>query len=156
MFEVLLTLVAVGIFLFLVIKGVVSIVRGVMLLFLAFLAYYLILSYPPNSSSEYSQRLFGNFLKAPADTIKNIFYDLEISNVTKYDDKLIIFVKNEGILPLYGFNVKIDDKDVEIIKNIIILLPSREGSIEVKWKENNYYKIEIVASGAKDTYISPL
>ncbi|MDT7858822.1 MAG: hypothetical protein RQ930_02120 [Candidatus Aenigmarchaeota archaeon] len=156
MFEALLTLIAVGIFLFLVIKGVVSIVRGVMLLFFAFLAYYLILSYLPNSSSEYSQRLFGNFLKAPADTIKNIFYDLEISNVTKYDDKLIIFVKNEGILPLYGFNVKIDDKDVEIIKNIIILLPSREGSIEVKWKENNYYKIEIVASGTKDTYISPL
>jgi Ca2+/Na+ antiporter len=155
MFEALLTLIAVGIFLFLVIKGVVSIVRGVMLLFLAFLAYYLILSYLPNSSSEYSQRLFGNFLKAPADTIKNIFYDLEISNITRYDDKLIIFVKNEGILPLYGFNVKIDDKDVEIIKNIIILLPSREGSIEVKWKEN-YYKIEVVASGAKDTYISPL
>jgi Ca2+/Na+ antiporter len=156
MFEALLTLIAVGIFLFLVIKGVVSIVRGIMLLFLAFLAYYLILSYLPNSSSEYSQRIFGNFLKAPTDKIKNIFYDLEISNITKYDDKLIIFVKNEGILPLYGFNVKIDDKDVEMIKNIIILLPNREGSIEVKWKENNYYKIEIVASGAKDTYISPL
>jgi Ca2+/Na+ antiporter len=155
MFETLLTLIAVGIFLFLVIKGIVSIVRGLMLLFLAFLAYYLILSYLPNSSSEYSQRFFGNFLKAPADTLKNIFYDLEISNITKYDDKLIIFVKNKGILPLYGFNVKIDDKHVEIIKNIIILLPSREGSIEVKWK-GNYYKIDVVASGAKDTYISPL
>jgi Ca2+/Na+ antiporter len=155
MLEALLTLIAVGIFLFLVIKGVVSIVRGVMLLFLAFLAYYLILSYIPNFSSNQSQRLLGNFLKAPVDTIKDIFYDLEISNITKYDDKLIIFVKNEGILPLYGFNVKIDDKNVEIIKNIIILLPSREGSIEVKWK-GNYYKIEVVASGTKDTYLSPL
>jgi hypothetical protein len=155
MFETLLTLVALVIFLLLVIKGIASIVRGIILLFLAFLAYYLISSYIPNFSSVSPLQPLGNFLKMPIGTIKNVFYDLEISNITKYDDKLIIFVKNEGILPLYGFNVKIDDKDVEITKNIIILLPKREGSIEVKWK-GNYYKIEVVATGAKHTYISPL
>jgi len=153
MIEAILGILIVGALIFLLIKAVGNILKGIFLIFLAFLIYYifssLIQPLVPNLQP------IGNFLMAPIDKVKSIFYNIEIVAATQSKEGLVIVVKNNGLLPLTNFNVRIDGKDAKVINNISILLPKQVGVIEVDWT-GKYSKIEVFSKEAKATYISPL
>jgi hypothetical protein len=153
MIETILGVLIVGIFIFLIFKAVGNILKGVFLIFLAFLIYYIFSS--SIQSLVPSLQPIGNFLKAPIDKVKSIFYNIEIVAVTRSKEGLIIVVKNNGLLPITNLNVKIDGKDAKVINSIGILLTKQVGVIEVDWT-GNYSKIEVFNKEVKATYISPL
>jgi len=154
MIEIVLGILIAGILIFLLIKAIGNILKGMFLLFLAFLIYYFLISSLP--SLNFSLQPIGNFLRAPIDRVKNIFYNLEIVTVSNSKNNLLIIViKNNGFLPLSHFNVRIDGKEVKIINNINILLPKQIGVLEIDWN-GNYSKIEVFAKETRATFISPL
>jgi hypothetical protein len=153
MIETILGILIVGFLIFILIKAVGSILRGIFLIFLAFLIYYLLSSSIQSLAPSFQP--IGNFLKIPIEKVKNIFYNIEIVAVTQSKESLIIVVKNNGLLPLRDFNVRIDGKDAKVISNISVLLPKQVGVIEVDWK-GNYSKIEVFNKEVKATYVSPL
>jgi hypothetical protein len=153
MIEAILGILIIGALIFLLIKAVGNILKGIFLIFLAFLIYYIfsssIQSLVPNLQT------IGNFLMAPIDKVKSIFYNIEIVAATQSKEGLVIVVRNNGLLPLTNLNVKIDGKDAKVISNISVLLPKQVGVIEVDWK-GNYSKIEVFNKEVKATYVSPL
>jgi hypothetical protein len=153
MIETILGIFAIGFLLFLLLKAIGNILKGLLLLFLVFFIYYFLsFSLPSlNPSLQY----FGNFLKLPINKMKSFFYNLEIVTVTQSKEGLVIVIRNNGILPLSNFNVKIDEKDAKIISNINILLPKQMGALEVEWKDS-YSKVEVFTKETKAIYISPL
>jgi hypothetical protein len=153
MIETILGVLIVGIFIFLIFKAVGNILKGVFLIFLAFLIYYIFSS--SIQSLVPSLQPIGNFLKTPIDKVRSIFYNIEIVAATQSKEELVIVVRNSGLLPITTLNVKIDGKDAKVINNISILLPKQVGVIEVDWK-GNYSKIEVFNKEVKATYISPL
>jgi len=153
MIETILGILIAGIFIFLVFKAVGNILKGLFFIFLAFLIYYLFSS--SIQSLVPSLQPIGNFLKAPIDKAKSIFYNIEIVAVTRSKEGLIIVVKNSGLLPITNLNVNIDGKDAKVISNISFLLPKQVGVIEVDWSRG-YSKIEVFNKEVKATYISPL
>ena len=153
MIEAILGILIVGALIFILIKAVGNILKGIFLIFLAFLIYYLFSS--SIQSVFPSLQPIGNFLKTPIDKVKSIFYNIEIVAATQSKESLIIVVKNNGLLPLRDFNVRIDGKDAKVISNISVLLPKQVGVIEVDWK-GNYSKIEVFNKEVKATYVSPL
>jgi hypothetical protein len=153
MIETILGIFVIGILLFLLFKAIGSILKGLLLLFLVFFIYYF-LSFSLLSLNP-SLQYFGNFLKLPINKMKSFFYNIEIVTVTKSKEGLVIVIRNNGILPLSNFNVKIDEKDVKIISNINILLPKQMGVLEVEWKDS-YSKVEVFTKETKSIYISPL
>jgi hypothetical protein len=153
MIEAILGILIVGALIFILIKAVGNILKGIFLIFLAFLIYYLFSS--SIQSLVPSLQPIGNFLKTPIDKVKSIFYNIEIVAVTQSKEDLVIVVRNSGLLPLTTLNVKIDGKDAKVINNISILLPKQVGVVEVDWK-GNYYKIEVFNKEVKATYVSPL
>jgi len=153
MIETILGILIVGVLIFILIKAVGNILKGIFLIFLAFLIYYLFSS--SIQSLAPSLQPIGNFLKTPIDKVKSIFYNIEIVAATQSKEILIIVVKNNGLLPLGDFNVRIDGKDAKVISNISVLLPKQVGVIEVDWK-GNYSKIEVFNKEVKATYVSPL
>ena len=153
MIEAILGVLILGILIFLVTKAIGNIFKGLLLIFLAFLIYYLF-----SSSLQSLTPIFqpiGSFLKAPIDKIKSVFFNLEIVAVTQSKEGLVIVVRNTGILPLSNFNVKVDGKDAKIVSTIGILLPRQAGVIEVEWEEG-FHKIEVSTREAKAIYIPPL
>jgi len=153
MIGTILGLIIAGILIFLLIKAIGNIFKGILFILLAFLIYYLF------SSSIYSLvssfQPVGNFLKTPVDKIKSFFYSFEIVTASKSKEGLAIVIRNNGILPLSDFNVKIDGKETKVINNIGILFPRQIGIIEVDWK-GEYNIIEVSTKERKITYISPL
>jgi hypothetical protein len=153
MIEAILGILIVGVLIFVLIKAVGNILKGIFLIFLAFLIYYLFSS--SIQSVFPSLQPIGNFLKIPIEKAKSIFYNIEIIAATQSKESLIIVIKNNGLLPIRDFNVIIDGKDAKVISNIGVLLPKQVGVIEVDWK-GNYYKIEVFNKEVKATYVSPL
>jgi len=153
MIETILGILIVGVLIFILIKAVGNILKGIFLIFLAFLIYYLFSS--SIQSLAPSLQPIGNFLKTPIDKVRSIFYNIEIVAATQSKEILIIVVKNNGLLPLGDFNVRIDGKDAKVISNISVLLPKQVGVIEVDWK-GNYSKIEVFNKEVKAIYVSPL
>ena len=153
MIETILGILVLGVLIFILIKAVGSILKGIFLIFLAFLIYYLFSS--SIQSLVPSLQPIGNFLKTPIDKARSIFYNIEIVAATQSKEELVIVVRNSGLLPLTTLNVKIDGKDAKVISNISVLLPKQVGVIEVDWK-GNYSKIEVFNKEVKATYVSPL
>jgi hypothetical protein len=153
MIEAILGILITGFLAFILIKAVGNILKGIFLIFLAFLIYYFFSS--SIQSLVPSLHPIGNFLKAPIDKIKSVFYNIEIVAATQSKEGLLIIIKNAGILPLSNFNVKIDGKEAKIKSNLNILLPKQTGALEVEWK-GNYSKIEVFTKETKSIYISPL
>jgi hypothetical protein len=153
MIETILGILIVGVLIFVLIKAVGNILRGIFLIFLAFIIYYLFSSSIQSLAPSFQP--IGNFLKTPIDKVRSIFYNIEIVAVTQSKESLIIVVKNNGLLPLRDFDVRIDGKDAKVINNISILLPKKVGVIEIDWK-GNYSKIEVFNKEVKATYVSPL
>jgi len=153
MIETIIGFLIAGILIFLLIKAIGNIFKGILFILLAFLIYYLFSSSLQSLGSSFQP--IGNFLRAPIDKIKNVFYNFEIVAATQSKESLVIVVKNTGILPLSGFNVKVDGNDAKVVSNIGILLPRQAGVIEVDWKEK-YHEIEVFTKEAKARYISPL
>jgi hypothetical protein len=153
MIETIFGIIIFGVLIFILIKAVGNILKGIFLIFLAFLIYYLFSS--SIQSLVPSLQPIGNFLKTPIDKVKSIFYNIEIVAATQSKEDLVIVVRNNGLLPLTNLNVKIDGKDAKVISNISVLLPKQVGVIEVDWK-GNYSKIEVFTKEARATFNSPL
>jgi len=153
MIEAVLGFIIAGILIFLVIKAIGNIFKGVVLIFIAFLIYYLFSSSLQTLTP--SLQPIGNFLRAPIDKLKGIFYNIEIVTTSRSKEGLAIVIRNTGILPLSNLSVKIDGKDVRITSGISVLFPRQTGIIEVDWK-GTYNKIEVFTKEAKAVYISPL
>jgi len=153
MIETIIGFLIAGILVFLLVKAIGNIFKGILFVLLAFLIYYLFSS----SLQSLTQGFYpiGNFLRAPIDKIKSFFYHFEIIAVTQSKEGLVIVIKNTGILPLSSFNVKIDGKEAKVINGISILLPKQTGVIEVDWKDK-YHEIEVSTKEVRVTYISPL
>jgi len=153
MIETILAFLVAGILAFLLFKAVGNILKGLILLLIAFIIYFLVSTSLPSFNLNFQP--VGNFLKAPLDKIKNVFYSLDIVAATPSKNGLIIVVKNVGLLPLTNFSVRIDDKNVKLIADKTFLLPKQVGILEVEW-EGGYHKIEVLTKETKATYISPL
>jgi len=153
MAEVLITLLIFGIIIILLFKAIGNLVKGLIFLFFALLAYYFLSSYIP--SQNFPIQTIGNFLNVPIEKIRNTLYNLEIVTVTPSGNSLIIVVKNNGFLPLTNFDVEIDGKNAMINNNISILIPKQVGVIEVEWK-GKYSRIEVFTKQTKAIYFSPL
>jgi hypothetical protein len=152
MIEMILGFLILAIFIFLILKAMGSIFKGLLFFLIAFLIYYFLF---PKLQVFDTLKPVGSFISAPIDKIKNIFYKIEVIAVTKSNENLIIVIKNNGFLPISNFNVKIDSKDAKIINNLIVLLPKQTGALEVEWNDN-YSKIEVLTRETKAIYISPL
>ena len=153
MIETIIGFIIAGILIFLLIKAIGNISKGILFILLAFLIYYLFSSSLQSLTQSFQP--IGSFLKTPIDKIKSFFYDFEIIAVTQSKEGLVVVIKNKGIFPLSGFNVKIDGKEAKVINNLGILLPKQTGVIEIDWKDK-YHEIEVSTKEAKATYISPL
>ena len=153
MIEIAIGILIVSILIFLLFKAIGNIVKGLLFFLLFFIIYYFLSSYLTNIG--FPLQPIGNFLKAPMDKIKSIFYSLEIVAATQSKEGLVIIIKNDGILPLSNFNVKIDGKEAKITSNLNILLPKQIGALEVDWN-GNYSKIEVFTKEARATFNSPL
>ena len=153
MIETVLGFIIFGILIFLVIKAIGNIFKGIVLILAAFIIYYLFSSSLQTLTS--SPKPIGNFLRASIDKLKSIFYNIDIVTASRSKEGSVIVVRNTGILPLSDFVVKIDGNDVRIIKGPNFLFPKQTGVIEVDWKES-YRKIEVYTKEAKASYTSPL
>jgi hypothetical protein len=153
MIEIAIGILIVSILIFLLFKAIGNIVKGLLFFLLFFIIYYFLSPYLTNIG--FPLQPIGNFLKAPMDKIKSIFYSLEIVAATQSKEGLVIIIKNDGILPLSNFNVKIDEKEAKITSNLNILLPKQIGALEVDWN-GNYSKIEVFTKEARATFNSPL
>jgi hypothetical protein len=153
MIEIAIGILIVSILIFLLFKAIGNIVKGLLFFLLFFIIYYFLSPYLTNIG--FPLQPIGNFLKAPMDKIKSIFYSLEIVAATQSKEGLVIIIKNDGILPLSNFNVKIDGKEAKITSNLNILLPKQIGALEVDWN-GNYSKIEVFTKEARATFNSPL
>ena len=153
MIETIIGFLIAGILIFFLVKAIGNIFKVILFILLVFLIYYLLSS--SLQSLGLSFQPIGNFLRAPIDKIKSVFYNFEIIATTQSKEGLVIVIKNTGILPLSGFNVKVDGRDAKVISGISILLPKQTGVIEVDWK-GKYHIIEVSTKEVKVTYTSPL
>jgi len=146
-----------AIIIYTMIKIVKNIVMGIILIFFALIAGYLILgSIPSPRSIPIIGSFFPQVPSSPFDLItyiRRIFLNIEIEEVSRDSgNNLLIIVANVGRLQLSNFTIYIDDNNTEIINKPRDPLKSGQITvIQTGWTED-FTKILVQSSKANVTY----
>jgi hypothetical protein len=146
-----------GVIIYTMLKIVKNVVVGIVLIFFALVAGYLILgSIPSPRSIPVIGPLFPEIPSEPLSIIsyvKKIFRNIEIADVSRDDENnLLITVVNAGKLQVSNFTVYVDDKKTNIInKPEDPLKPSQITVIQTDWAKD-FMKILVQTSNINATY----
>jgi hypothetical protein len=146
-----------GVIIYTMLKIVKNVVVGIVLIFFALVAGYLILgSIPSPRSIPVIGSLFPEIPSEPLSIIsyvKKIFRNIEIADVSRDDENnLLITVVNAGKLQVSNFTVYVDDKKTNIInKPEDPLKPGQITVIQTDWAED-FMKILVQTSNINATY----
>ena len=149
-----------GIIIYTMLKIVKNVVVGIILIFFALVAGYLILGSIPNPRSiPLIGPLFPEIPSEPLSIIsyvKKIFRNIEIADVSRDDENnLLITVVNAGKLQVSNFTIYVDDKKTNIInKPKDPLKPGQITIIQTDWSED-FTKILVQTPNINATYSNP-
>lgn len=122
--------------------------RVLFFLILLFLTFYFLFSL--NFTNFYGSSIIGKIFHLPPNYIISRLFNLKITLCQIFNDKIIIGVKNDGLMFLTKFEVYLDGTPTKVLRRPIILLPGKNENIEIE--SRNFSKIKLVSNYVETEY----